>query len=86
MADTYTIKKIDTVTGNTTVSFSVDGKDQVIANLPVGDAAALDQALSDYLDAYKAGLAIEAATVVDPVVTAQVNKPQTITEATPTPA
>jgi hypothetical protein len=82
--DTFTIKNIDETTGNVTVAFSVDNKDQVIANLPLDTKENLVLALTQYDVAYVQGLQavtptvgtapsdvsslIGASTVVDPTI------------------
>ena len=56
--------KINAIEGvSTSVTFTFDDGttlDQNIANLPIGDEGALAQALTDYANAYIAGLAVEA--------------------------
>ena len=63
--------KINAINGiSTDVTFTFDDGttlDQNIANLPVGDETALAQALTDYANAYIAGLAVEA--LAQPVAT-----------------
>lgn len=73
----YTINSIKGSVAN--VSFSCDGKAQDIGSLPLGDAVALDEALTAMAIAYENGLAIEAQEVpVDPQVKNMIGKPQTV--------
>jgi len=82
---TYKITKIDSKTGNVSVTYTIDKTDypQVISNLPLDNADALTQALYDYGTAFKSGKDIETqdTTVsVDQDVQALVNTVQTIEE------
>lgn len=61
------ITKIDKNTGNVTIAFPVDSKVQVLANLPIDDANALEQYLIDYQTAYIDGLS-SVAIDVDPTL------------------
>ena len=81
MTDSYKITKIDQTTGDVTVTYSVDNKSQTISNLPIDDAQALTQALSDYGIAYKQGLAVEAIPTPPSAVTALVGKAQSVVDS-----
>jgi len=71
----FTIKKIDEATGNVTVSFDVDDKDQNIAGLSIYDEGSLLQELREYGEAYARGKELEKVNV-DPKVKSLIAKPQ----------
>ena len=73
----FTITNIDEETGNVSVVFDVDGKEQSIANLPVGDKQSLMDALTNYGIAYEVGLS-QSTVTIDPELTKVMNKPQSV--------
>ena len=54
---TYKINSIDREKGHVSVTYDVDGLEQVMGDAPLDDAAALQQFLSDYGTRYAASLA-----------------------------
>lgn len=74
--NTYTITKINKDLNTVTVTFDVDGTSQTLSGAPLDDAEGTKQFLSDYCNAYIAGLQQNSVTV-DKDVTALVGKKQT---------
>lgn len=78
--ETYKVTKIDNETGDITVTFSIDGKEQIISGLPVDKTPVenFKKAISEYFVAYKQGIQVfkKPQIQIDPAIQALLNKDQ----------